>query len=140
MAEDFFTEKIGLEPETDFENDMRIVIKNGSPNMIDEIKAIRQWITKFALTPKDVYPIYQGSGFGTRIKELYGKKRIGYGFEEAEIQRDFEEGLPLCPAISRISSFKLSKKGKVLSIKMEVELYNGEKLDVDLEKIYTISI
>ena len=50
MAEDFFSETIGYEPEMVYENDPKVVIKNGSPKMIDKILAIRQWITKFCMT------------------------------------------------------------------------------------------
>lgn len=138
MAEDFFNETIGLEPEVDFENTPKVNIKNGSPQMIDKILAIRQWITKFCMTEKDVYPIYLGTEFGTRFKQLYGRKRIGYGYEEAEIERDFKEGLPLCPAISEVTSFEISKTGKVLNIKLQVELFDGEQIDIDIEKAYII--
>lgn len=140
MSEDFFDENIGFEPEMDFEDkgNVKVVIRNGSPKTIAEIKAVRQWIVKFCNTEKDVYPIYSGTGFGTRFKKLYGKKRIGYGYEEAEIERDFKEGLPLCPAISEVTDFKLSKNGKVLNIKLEVQLFNGELVEVDIEKIYVI--
>lgn len=138
MAEDFFSETIGYEPEMVYENDPKVVIKNGSPKMIDKILAIRQWITKFCMTEKDVYQIYRGTGFGTRFKRLYGRKRIGYGYEEAEIERDFKEGLPLCPAISAVTSFEISKSGKVLNIKLQVELFDGEQIDIDIEKAYII--
>lgn len=133
--EDFFTEEIGLEPQIDFSNkgDVKLVIKNGSPNMISKIEAIRQWIIKFCNTEKDAYPIYDGTGYGTRFKQLFGRKRLGYGYEEAEIERDFREGLPLCPAISQVTNFELLKNGKVLKIKIEVELYNGDLVDVDIE-------
>ncbi|MCX4275809.1 MAG: DUF2634 domain-containing protein [Candidatus Gastranaerophilales bacterium] len=140
MSEDFFSENIGLEPKINFEdkNNIKVVIKNGSPEMTDKLEAIRQWIVKFCDTEKDAYPIYAGTGFGTRLKSLYGRKRIGYGFEEAEIERDFEEGLLLCPAISEVADFKLSKNGKVLNIALEVQLFNGELVNVDVEKIYVI--
>ena len=140
---------IGYEPEINFENigininitpKYGIILKNGSPNLIDKIKAVRQWITKFCITEKDVNEIYLGTGFGTRFKQLYGKKRIGYGFEEAEIERDFREGLPLCPVISEVSSFKISKRGKFLDIKLQVELYDGDLLNTDIEIAYTISL
>ncbi len=139
--EDFFSQEIGYEPQIDFsiKNDTKIVIKNGSPNMIKEIEAIRQWIIKFCMTEKDAYPIYQGTGFGVRFKKLFGCKRLGFGYEEAEIERDFREGLPLNPAISRVSNFELSKKGKVLNISVEVELFSGSLLTVDIEKAYTLS-
>lgn len=71
MSEDFFTENIGLEPEMNFKEkgNIKVVIKNGSPETIKEAEAIRQWIVKFCNTEKDVYPIYEGTGFGTRYIE-----------------------------------------------------------------------
>lgn len=142
MAEDFYNEDIGFEPQVDFskKDNIRVVIKNGSPKLIDNIEAIKQWIIKFCKTEKDAYPIYEGTGFGTRFKQLYGRKRLGYGYEEAEIERDFREGLPLCPAISQVTNFELNKVGKVLKIYIEVELYNGDLVNVDIEDAYTLSI
>ena len=141
MTENFFEENIGYEPQIDFsdKNNIKLVVKNGSPDMIREIEAIKQWIIKFCITEQDTYPIYEGLGFGTRFKQLYGHKRLGYGYEEAEIERDFREGLPLCPAISRVSDFKLKKIGKVLNIYVEVELFNGDLVNVDIENVYVLS-
>ena len=141
MAEDFYTEDIGFEPEINFDDmkNVRLQIKNGSPSMISEYSAIKQWIVKFCMTQKDSYPIYEGTGFGTRIKELFGKKRIGYGYEEAELERDFREGLPLCPAISQVTDFLAEKNGKVLKIYVKVELYNGEELDMEIEQKVVLS-
>ncbi len=136
---------IGYEPEINFEDttiniipNCRFVLKNGSPNLINKIMAVRQWVTKFCITEKNVNEIYQGTGFGTRFKQLYGRKRIGYGFEEAEIERDFREGLALCPAISEVVSFEIKKNGRILSIKLKIELSSGDLLDIDIEKAYTI--
>lgn len=128
---------INYEPEFNFD-DLKIVIKNGSPELVNEIKAVRQWIVKFCNTEKDAYPIYEYTGFGTRLKKLFGNKNIIAGYKNAEIERDFKEGLPLCPAISEVTDFELSKNGKILSIKLEVRLINGELLDIDIEKIYVI--
>ena len=139
MTANFYIEQIGYEVEIDFEG-LTVKIKNGSPKLIKEAEAVRQWIVKFAMTPKDVYPIYEGTGFGTRMKELFGRKRIGYGYEETELERDYREGLLLCPAISQVTDFKLKKEGKHLKIDLAVELYNGETLDLTIEKAYTFKI
>ena len=140
MADNFFSSDIGYEPKVNFDNPKlpKVEIKNGSPLLIDQIEAVRQWIFKFTLTQKDKYRIYEGTDFGTRIKELYGHKRIGYGFEEAEIERDYREGLPLCPAISQVSSFSINKQGNTLNIEMDVQLYNGDLITVNIEDKYTI--
>jgi len=142
MAEDFFTEDIGYEPLVNFDDrkNIKFVVKNGSPKLVNEIDAIRQWIVKFATTEQGAYPIYEGTGFGTRFKELFGRKRIGYGFEEAELERDYREGLPLCPAISQMTDFQTTKNGKVLNIYVQVELQDGSLVDASIEDVYVIGV
>ena len=137
MSSNFYTENIGYEPEIDFDTP-KVTIVNGNPKLIDKHEAIRQWITKFAITPKDKYEIYEGTGFGNRIKSLFGSKKVGYGYEESELERDYREGLPLCPGISQLLFFNIEKKGKTLNLKLTIELYDGESLDVSIEKAYTI--
>lgn len=136
-VEDFFSTDIGSEPKIDFDT-TKIVVNDGSAKTIDKVEAVRQWIVKFCSTEQDAYPIYLGTGFGTRFKRLYGKKRIGYGYEEAEIERDFREGLTLCPAIMQVTDFKLKKIGSVLNIFVQVELYEGELVDLTIENAYEI--
>ena len=64
--------------------DKSVVLSNGSPKMVSNIEAIRQWITLFVITPKDTYEIYKGTGFGTSIRKLFGRKILNNGYEEAE--------------------------------------------------------
>ena len=140
MTDNFFSSDIGFEPKVNFADPKlpKVEIKNGSPVLIDQIEAIKQWILKFTLTRQDSYKIYEGTGFGTRIKDLYGHKRIGYGFEEAEIERDYREGLPLCPAIREVSSFTIKKEGKTMNIEMDVQLFNGDLITVGIEDKYIV--
>ena len=140
MTEDFFTEDIGFEPKLNLDDKAKInlTMKNGSPELINEIDAIKQWILKFAITEQDTYPIYDGTNFGTRFKKLFGRKRIGYGVEEAELERDYREGLLLCPAISRVTDFQIKKVGTVLNIYVQVQLKNGELVDASIENTYKI--
>ena len=138
--ENFYTEDIGYEPKINFDdyNNIFVEIKNGSPELINGIEAIKQWILKFIFTPKDAYEIYEGTGFGNRVKRLFGQKIIGYGYEEAEIERDFREGLPLCPAITNVNDFELKKTGKILNVRIEVELYNGELATISVNDVYRL--
>lgn len=115
-----------------------ISVKNGTPELIDGIERLRQWIIKFALTDKESNELYKGTGFGTRIRRLYGRKKIGYGYEESEIERDFREGLLLNPDISEVTDFKISKEGDTLNIDLTVELADGTKVDVSMDKVYTV--
>lgn len=140
MAEDFFTEDIGFEPSVNYDDksNIKLNMKNGSPELINEIEAIKKWILKFAITEQGTYPIYEGTGFGTRFKKLFGRKKVGYGFEEAELERDYREGLPLCPAISEVTDFKVTKKGKTLNIYVQVKLKNGDLVDANINDTYEI--
>ncbi len=140
MADGIVATDIGLEPLMNFDDkdNIRVVIKNGSPELVSGLEAIRQWIVKFCMTEKDTYSVYDGTGFGCRLRSLYGRKRVGYGYEEAEIERDFREGLPLCPGISNVTNFVLNKVGKVLNISIEVELTDGGLLDVSVEKVFIV--
>lgn len=118
---------------------MQISIKNGNPEMASEIKAIEQWIVLFMTTPKDVYQIYAGTGFGTSIKKLFGTKILNNGYEESEVEREVKEGFPLCPAIDKVTDFSLVKEGKMLNVYVEVELFNGDLVDVDIQiNSYTV--
>lgn len=129
--------QLGITPSIDFEN-REIIIANGTAKMITDIEAIQQWIILFVLTPKDVYKIYEGTGFGTSYRKLFGEKYINNGYSISEIQREITEGLPLNPAIERVESVELTKEGKYLNIYIKVELYNGELLDTFVEKAYTV--
>lgn len=140
MTEDFFTEDIGFEPSVNYDDksNIKLNMKNGSPELINEIEAIKKWILKFAITEQGTYPIYEGTGFGTRFKKLFGQKRISYGVKVAELERDYREGLPLCPAISEVTDFKVTKKGKTLNIYVQVKLKNGDLVDANINDTYEI--
>lgn len=129
--------EIGNTPLMDFKT-KSIILSNGSPKMTYSIEAIRQWIVLFVTTPKDVYKIYEGTGFGTSIRKLFGFKRLNNGYEESEVEREIREGLPLCPAINRVVSFNLEKDGKLVLIKVKVELYDGTLIDETVDVSYMV--
>lgn len=116
----------------------QIVLINGSPKLISDIEAIRQWIILFLTTPRGVYRIYDGTNFGVSVRKLFGRKTLNNGYEEAEVEREIREGLPLCPAISRVTSVNISKSGRIVIIKVEVELFSGELITETAEVSYTI--
>lgn len=115
-----------------------LVLTNGSPKLIKDVDAIKQWIILFVTTPKYAYKIYEGTSFGTSIRKLFGRKVLGNGYEESEIERELREGLILCPAISRVVGFSLNKKGRNLSVWVQVELFDGEFVDTSIEDVYII--
>lgn len=115
-----------------------VVLSNGSPKLVANIDAIRQWITLFVITPKDVCKIYEGTGFGTSIRKLFGRKTLNNGYEEAEVEREIREGLPLCPAINRVTSFNLDKQGRVIKVYVQVELFDGSLIDTTVDTKFVI--
>jgi len=128
---------LGKTPNIEFEN-KSLTIENGTPKLITDIEAIRQWITLFVTTPKNAYKIYDGTNFGTSIRKLFGRKMLNNGYEEAEVEREIREGLPLCPAINRVTSFDMKKVGKILKIYVSVELFNGELIQETIDVTYIV--
>lgn len=128
---------IAKTPNLNFENKV-IVLSNGSPKLITDVEAIRQWIVLFITTPKNTYKIYDGTGFGTSIRKLFGRKKLNNGYEEAEVEREIRDGLPICPAINRVTSFNMEKVGKMVKIYVQVELYDGTLIDESVDVSYLI--
>ena len=116
----------------------QLTVENGTPKLITDIEAIRQWIILFVTTPKNAYKIYDGTNFGTSIRKLFGKKILNNGFEEAEVEREIREGLPLCPAINRVTSFHMEKVGRILKVYVSVELFDGELITETIDISYLI--
>ena len=80
--------KIRLTPDYDFDND-KTVIKDGDVSLIDNYKNVRNWIAKFFDTKIDSKEIYEGTGFGTSLYALKGKKNIS-GEDFAQIKKEVE--------------------------------------------------
>lgn len=115
------------------------VIKDGSPLTCDKIGAIKQWIILFILTPKNIYHVYNGTWFGTSLRKFIGEKKlINIGYVEAELEREFKEGLTLCPAIKQLTDFELNKNGQSLELSVQVELYDKTLVDVTIEENFLI--
>ena len=51
-------------------------IKDGSPVLVDELEATKQWIRRFLATDINTLEIYEGYKFGTSYKKLLGSKII----------------------------------------------------------------
>lgn len=129
--------EIGITPNLDYSK-KTVILRNGSPKMIMSIEAIRQWIVLFITTPKNAYKIYNGTNFGTSIRKLFGRKRLNNGYEEAEVEREIRDGLPLCPAINRVVSFNMEKVGKIVKIYVTVELFDGSLIDESVDISFLI--
>lgn len=125
-------------PSIDFETPC-INVAGGAPVLVSDVEAIRQWVTLFVTTPRDVYDIYYGTEFGTTLRRLYGRKIVNNGYAESELTRQIKEGLPLCPAIKQVTDVTIGKDGKYLTVDIQVKLYDGSLVDVSIEKVYTFS-
>lgn len=129
--------ELGFTPSFNYEN-KQIILENGSPKLISNVEAVRQWIVLFVTTPKNTYKIYDGTDFGTSIRKLFGKKTLNNGYEEAEVEREIREGLLLCPAISRVTNFNMEKVGRIVKIYVEVELFNGDLVNETIDVSYLV--
>ena len=49
--------ELGFTPSFNYEN-KQIILENGSPKLISNVEAVRQWIVLFVTTPKNTYKIF----------------------------------------------------------------------------------
>jgi len=123
LAYDTLSTELCYTPNYNFET-FQTVLKNGSPELIKDYRNIKNWFVKFVFTPIDKLKIYEGTGFGTSILSLIGKKDISC-LELAQVKKEIEDGAILHPAISRISEVKLYKIKSQLNIEITANLKNG---------------
>lgn len=100
-------------------------IKDGSPVLVDELEATKQWIRRFLATDINTLEIYEGYKFGTSYKKLLGSKNFGNGYIESEIEREIREGFLLCPSIKKIISYDSEKQGTKLCLRIVIALHSG---------------
>ena len=107
------------------------LIKDGSPVLVNELEATKQWIQKFLSTDIDTLEIYKGYKFGTSYKKMLGSKTINNGYIESEIEREIREGFLLCPSIKKIISYDSEKQGTKLCLRIVVALHSGASAQVN---------
>lgn len=100
------------------------VVKNGNIELIKDYKNIRNWFIKFLFTPIDAIPIYEGTGFGTSLSRLKGRKTLTC-LEMVQIKKEIEDGAKLHPAIKKITNVKMYKVGSSLIIEITAKLIDG---------------
>lgn len=110
-------------PNYDFST-CKTIFKNGSPELIKDYRNIKNWFTKFVLTPIDTFKIYEGTGFGTSLLRLIGKKDVSC-LELAQVKKEIEDGATLHPAISKITGISFFKNGSDLYIEIRALLQDG---------------
>jgi len=106
-------------------DEKEFVVKDGSPELVDEYEATKQWIQKFLSTDLGTLEIYDDYKFGTSYKKLLGSKSFNGGYVESEIEREIREGFPLCPSIRKIVSYMAEKQGTKLALTIGVKLKSG---------------
>lgn len=100
------------------------VVKNGNIELIKDYRNIRNWFIKFLFTPIDAIPIYEGTGFGTSLSRLKGRKTLTC-LEMVQIKKEIEDGAKLHPAIKKITNVKMYKVGSSLIIEITAKLIDG---------------
>ena len=109
------------------------VIKDGSPVLIEQLQATKQWIQKFFATDLGTLEIYDGYTFGTSYKKLIGSKNINNALVESEIERETRTGLLLCPSIKKVISYESEKQGTKLAIRVVIALNSGASAECRAE-------
>lgn len=109
------------------------VVKDGSPVLIEQLQATKQWIQKFFATDLGTLEIYDGYTFGTSYKKLIGSKNINNALVESEIERETRTGLLLCPSIKKVISYESEKNGTKLAIRVVVALNEGASAECRAE-------
>lgn len=108
------------------------VLKNGTPELIKEYRNIKNWLVKFLLTPIEKVKIYEGTGFGTSLYLLKGKKAISYK-EYLQIVNEIKDGVKLHPAIDEAKTIEFSKENDVLYIEITLKLKDGSLIKEETE-------
>ena len=78
---------VTTEPAFDFERGDFVII-NGRPKMVVGMDRLRSWIGKVLRTQKGRYKIYNGTSYGTRIKDTFVGKTFTHDYMLSEIQRE----------------------------------------------------
>lgn len=107
----------------------RFRLVDGSPPKIGGTDAAAQWLELFVRTVPKRYAVYGEAGFGVDATKLIGKKAVPNGAILSEIQREIEEGVPLCPAIRTVYGFDVAGG----TIAFRVVLMDGTEREVSIE-------
>lgn len=100
------------------------IIKNGNVELIKDYRNIRNWFIKFLFTPIDAISIYEGTGFGTSLSRLKGRKTLTC-LEMVQIKKEIEDGAKLHPSIKKVTDVKIYKVGSSLIIEITAKLTDG---------------
>jgi len=65
------------------------VMADGRCKIINDVEAIKQWVSKFIYTTLNKVPIYKGKKIGTTLENIKGHKVLNNGFIESELDGFF---------------------------------------------------
>ena len=117
----------GSELHYDFENEC-FVLKDGEPEILTGIDALKIWIQKAIRTARYRWAIYSWS-FGSEIEELIGKS-FGNPLTQSEIKRFIKEALIYDERITDVKGFEFSQEGSELTVIFEVTTFAEDSLEV----------
>lgn len=100
------------------------VIRDGRLIKIEGIEAIKVWIMKIMKTEKDKYKIYEGTDYGTELKNLIGQN-LPRDFVDSELKREIKAALERHPMISHISNLQISRDEAKVILEFTVNLVEG---------------
>lgn len=95
---------VTTEPAFDFERGDFVII-NGRPKMVVGMDRLRSWIGKVLRTQKGRYKIYNGTSYGTRIKDTFVGKTFTHDYMLSEIQREITDNLEKNKDIVSVDGF-----------------------------------
>jgi phage baseplate assembly protein W len=117
----------GSEINFDFENEV-FVLKDGEPEILYGIDALKMWIEKAIRTARYRWPVYSWS-YGSEIEDLIGKS-LGNSVTQAEIKRYISEALIYDNRISIVQGFTFNQTGGEVTVTFEVTTFADDALEV----------
>ena len=115
---------VTTEPAFDFERGDFVII-NGRPKMVVGMDRLRSWIGKVLRTQKERYKIYNGTSYGTRIKDTFVGKTFTHDYMLSEIQREITENLEKNKDIVSVDGFSATVDGTHLIVEFTVTTVYG---------------
>ena len=115
---------VTTEPAFDFERGDFVII-NGRSKMVVGMDRLRSWISKVLRTQKGRYKIYNGTSYGTRIKDAFVGKTFTHDYMLSEIQREITENLEKNKDIVSVDGFSAKVDGTHLTVEFTVTTVYG---------------
>lgn len=115
---------ITAEPLFDFKTGDFVII-NGRPKMAVGKERIKNRVEKILRTQKGRYKIYNGTGYGANIEDLFVGKTYTRDYIQSEIKREITETLTSYSDIVSVDEFTMELDGSRLEISFTVNSVYG---------------